>query len=92
MNPNLIAHAEQVVQSIQRECLDHFAAFGPKHLHYLVSEYAQHYNDERVHMATGRPGDRRGACRESAMGTVRWRATCGWVGCCAVIGRRRDSA
>jgi len=44
-----------VVQSIQQECLDHFVAFGSKHLNYLVSEYAQHYNDERMHMATGRP-------------------------------------
>jgi len=49
------AYAERIVQSIQEECLEHFMAFGPKHLNYLVTEYAQHYNDERVHTATGRP-------------------------------------
>jgi len=55
MKPNLNAYAERIVQSIQHEFLEHFVAFGPKHLNYLVNEYAQHYNDERVHMATGRP-------------------------------------
>jgi len=55
MKPNLNAYAKRVVQSIQQECLDHFVVFGPKHLNYLVGEYAQHHNDERVHIATGRP-------------------------------------
>jgi len=44
-----------VVPSIQLESLDHFAAFGPKHLNYLIPEYAQHYNDERAQTAIGRP-------------------------------------
>jgi len=52
MKPNLNAYAERVVQSIQQECLDHFVVFVPN---YLTNQYAQHYNDERVHMATGRP-------------------------------------
>jgi len=57
MKPNLNVYAGRAVQSIQHECLDHFVAFGPKHLNHLTSEYAQHYNEER---RIGPPNGRRG--------------------------------
>ncbi len=36
-----------------QECLDHFIAFGEKHLNYLVSEYIAHYHLERPHQSLG---------------------------------------
>lgn len=48
-SPNLNARVERFVQTIKHECLDHFIAFGRKHLDYLVSEFAQHYNESRPH-------------------------------------------
>ena len=38
-SPNLNAFVERFIQTLQVECLDHFLAFGEKHLDYLVREY-----------------------------------------------------
>lgn len=43
-SPNQNAFIERWVQSIGQECLDHFIAFGEKHLDYLVSQYVAHYH------------------------------------------------
>ena len=39
--------------SLRRECLDHFLAFGEKHLDYLVSQYVTYYHLERPHQSLG---------------------------------------
>jgi Integrase core domain/Homeodomain-like domain len=60
-SPNLNAYVERFVQSIQKECLDHFLIFGEKHFNYLVREYVEHYHTERPHqglenqLITGEP-------------------------------------
>lgn len=61
--PNLNAYAERLIQSVQQECLDRFVVMGTRHLDYLVSKNAQHYNTERSHSAIGfsRPGVREGS-------------------------------
>ena len=51
--PNLQAHIEQFIQSLQREALDHFIVFGEQHFDYLISEYAEHCHIERPHQALG---------------------------------------
>ena len=51
--PNLQAHVERFIQSLQQEALDHFIVFGEKHFDYLVSEYVEHYHTERPHQAKG---------------------------------------
>ena len=63
ITPNLNAYVERLIQSVQQECLDRFVVIGTRHLDYLVSEYAQHYNTERPHSAIGfrRPGAREGS-------------------------------
>ncbi len=48
-SPNFNGHAERWVESIRRECLDHFIILGEGHLRHLVSEYLAHYNEERPH-------------------------------------------
>ncbi len=35
--------------SINRECLNHFIAFGEAHLRYLIDEYVNWYNTVRPH-------------------------------------------
>ncbi len=52
-SPNMQAFVERWIGSIQRECLDHFIAFGEKHLNHLVREYVAHYHDERPHQGVG---------------------------------------
>ncbi|MDA3959841.1 MAG: integrase core domain-containing protein [Planctomycetota bacterium] len=49
MAPNMIAHAERVIQSIKTECLDHFVFLNETMLYRALSEYLAHYNTERPH-------------------------------------------
>lgn len=80
--PNLNAYAERLIQSVQEECLDRLVVMGNRHLDYLVSEYARHYNTERPHSAIGykRPGARDGpGNRTSPRGNVVCRTRLGGV-------------
>jgi putative transposase len=51
--PNLNAHVERFIQSIQSECMDHFLVFGEKHFDYIVKEFVEHYHHERPHQGLG---------------------------------------
>ena len=52
-SPNMSPHAERWVQSVKRECLDHFMVFGEKHLRYLLREYLAYYHGPRPHQGLG---------------------------------------
>jgi integrase-like protein len=47
-------HAERLIGSIRRECLDHVAVFGEAHLRKLLASYATYYNEERTHLTLGK--------------------------------------
>ena len=51
--PNMNAHAERVIQTLQRECLDRFIVLGARHLAHLTAEFTRHYNQERPHSGIG---------------------------------------
>ena len=81
--PNLNAHVERLIQTVQIECLDRFIAFGGRHLDHLVAEFIEYYNNERPHSSighrtpTGRPNEAdqesfgRVACKSRLGGTLR---------------------
>jgi hypothetical protein len=46
---NLNAHAERWVRSIKDECLSKLILFGEKSLRRVVSQYLEHYHQERNH-------------------------------------------
>jgi transposase InsO family protein len=48
-SPNLNALAEAFVAGIRRECLNKMILVGEKHLRYVISSFAEHYNTERPH-------------------------------------------
>ena len=50
-SPNLNAHVERLIQSIQVECLDHFVILNTGHLDHLLAEYIDYHNRERPHMS-----------------------------------------
>jgi putative transposase len=52
-SPNLNAYVERFIQTLQVECLDHFLAFGTKHLDYLVQEFVAYYHEFRPHQGLG---------------------------------------
>jgi transposase InsO family protein len=48
-SPNLNAYAERFVRSIKDECLDRVIFIGQRSLRRAVSEYLEHYHQERNH-------------------------------------------
>jgi len=51
MSPNLRAHVERVIQTLQHEVLNYFVIVGPKHLNYITKHAMAWYNQERPHSA-----------------------------------------
>ena len=44
-------HAERLIGSIRRECLDHVIVCGERHLRYVLRSYARYYNGVRTHLS-----------------------------------------
>ncbi len=59
-------HAERLIGSIRRECLDHIVVFGDAHLRRILAAYTGYYNELRTHLSLSkdsparRPIDRYG--------------------------------
>jgi transposase InsO family protein len=47
-------HAERLIGSIRRECLDHVVIFGEAHLRRILAGYASYYNAFRTHLSLGK--------------------------------------
>ena len=47
-------HAERLIGSIRRECLDHVIVFGERHLCHVLRSYARYYNGVRTHLSLGK--------------------------------------
>ena len=47
-------HAERLIGSIRRECLDHIVVFGEPHLRRILGAYTGYYNDIRTHLSLGK--------------------------------------
>ena len=44
-------HAERLIGSIRRECLDHIVVLGDVHLRRILAAYAGYYNELRTHLS-----------------------------------------
>jgi transposase InsO family protein len=51
-------HAERLIGSIRRECLDHVVIFGEAHLRQVLKAYAAYYNSIRTHLSLGKDAPR----------------------------------
>jgi transposase InsO family protein len=47
-------HAERLIGSIRRECLDHLIIYNAAHLRRVLQRYAEYYNNDRTHLALGK--------------------------------------
>jgi transposase InsO family protein len=45
------AHAERLIGSIRRECIDHVVVFGERHLRHVLLSYKDYYNATRPHLS-----------------------------------------
>lgn len=64
------AHAERVIGTIRRECLDHLIEFGEEHARGILGEFVGYYDEERMHQALGGDSPLPQEERPSATGTV----------------------
>jgi transposase InsO family protein len=81
-SPNLNAYAERFVRSIKSECLAQIIPLGERHLRRSVSEYIEHYHQERNHQGLGNKLIKRSSqgcvsdgpveCRERLGGVLRY--------------------
>ena len=83
-SPNLNAFAERWVRSVKEECLSHLILFGEASLRKALTQFQQHYHEERNHQGKNNvllfpapaplePGRRRGIrCRERLGGLLRY--------------------
>jgi transposase InsO family protein len=44
-------HAERLIGSLRRECLDHVVVYGERHLRQLLLAYMEYYNFARTHLS-----------------------------------------
>jgi transposase InsO family protein len=44
-------HAERLIGSLRRECLDHVVVFGERHLRHVLFLYMDYYNTARTHLS-----------------------------------------
>ena len=49
-SPNLNAYAERFVRTIKESCLDNLILFGESSLREAVSQFVEHYHQERNHL------------------------------------------
>ncbi len=47
-------HAERLIGSIRRECLDHLIVVNAAHFRRVLRDYADYYNNDRPHLALGK--------------------------------------
>ena len=52
-SPNLNARAERFIRSVKSEALSRFILFGENALRHVLSEYLEHYHQERCHQGLG---------------------------------------
>jgi transposase InsO family protein len=81
-SPNLNAYAERWVRSVKEECLSKLILFGERSLRRALSEYVDHYHEERNHQGKGNvllfprnrdlDRERRFQCRERLGGLLRY--------------------
>jgi transposase InsO family protein len=48
------AHAERLIGTVRRECLNRILIFGEAHLRQVLASYAGYYNEVRTHLALGK--------------------------------------
>jgi transposase InsO family protein len=53
-SPSQNGHAERLIGSIRRECLDHVVVFGDAHLRRILAAYIAYYNELRTHLSLGK--------------------------------------
>src|SRR5215208_2946339 len=54
-------HAERLIGSIRRECLDHIVVTGEQHLCHVLKCYMEYYNAVRTHLSLGKDAPNRRA-------------------------------
>jgi transposase InsO family protein len=63
-------HAERVIGSIRRECLDHVIVLNERHLRRILREYFEYYLASRTHLSLQKDSPQGRAVEPPDLGTV----------------------
>ena len=63
-------HAERLIGTLRRECLDHVVIIGTRHLRRVLASYAGYYNQARTHLALQKDAPLRRIVQRSGRITV----------------------
>jgi transposase InsO family protein len=44
-------HADRLIGSLSRECLDHAVVFNERHMRHILRSYMHYYNGARIHLS-----------------------------------------
>jgi transposase InsO family protein len=64
-------HAERLIGSIRRECLDHIVVFGDTHLRRIFGAYTVYYNELRTHLSLDKDSPNRRPIQRLGLLTAR---------------------
>jgi hypothetical protein len=63
-------HAERLVGSIPRECLDYVIVLGERHLHRILTSYFLYYHRARTHLSLGKDAPEPRSVQPPSMGDI----------------------
>jgi putative transposase len=88
-SPNLNAYAERWVRSVKDECLSKVILFGERSLRQALSEYVDHYHEERNHQ--GKDNVLLFPRNLTSIESGASNAASDWAGSCVIIIKRSPS-
>jgi len=68
--PRMNAFAERVIGTLRRECFDHLIVLNERHAQRLLGHFRDWYNQDRVHLASGKDAPEHRPPEPPELGTV----------------------
>jgi len=72
-------HAERLIGSIRRECLDHTVVFSEAHLRRIAAAYTGYYNECRTHLSLDKDSPNHRSTRRRSVSSLLGRSSADFI-------------